>query len=33
VDGDIRAFGGKFSPFENLSAHYLLAALLTGVDA
>jgi DNA-3-methyladenine glycosylase II len=32
VDGDIRAFGDKFSPFENLSAHYLLAALLTGVE-
>jgi DNA-3-methyladenine glycosylase II len=32
VDGDIRSFGGRFSPFENLSAHYLLAGLLTGVD-
>ena len=31
VDGDIRRFGERFAPFENLSAHYLLAALLTGV--
>ena len=31
VTGDIRAFGGRFTPFENLSAHYLLAALLNGV--
>jgi DNA-3-methyladenine glycosylase II len=31
VDGDIRSFGGKFSPFENLSAHYLLTGLLAGV--
>jgi DNA-3-methyladenine glycosylase II len=31
VAGDIRTFGGKFSPFENLSAHHLLAALLAGV--
>jgi DNA-3-methyladenine glycosylase II len=33
VDGDIRAFGERFAPFENLSAHYLLAGLLTGVEA
>jgi 3-methyladenine DNA glycosylase/8-oxoguanine DNA glycosylase len=32
ADGDLRSFGGRFSPFENLSAHYLLAALLTGLD-
>jgi DNA-3-methyladenine glycosylase II len=25
--GDIRAFGERFAPFENLSAHYLLSAL------
>jgi DNA-3-methyladenine glycosylase II len=31
VDGDIRALGERFAPFENLSAHYLLTALLTGV--
>jgi DNA-3-methyladenine glycosylase II len=31
VDGDLRRFGERFAPFENLSAHYLLAALLTGV--
>ena len=31
VDGDIRAFGERFAPHENLSAHYLLAALLSGV--
>jgi DNA-3-methyladenine glycosylase II len=24
VDGDVRAFGARFAPFENLSAHYLL---------
>jgi 3-methyladenine DNA glycosylase/8-oxoguanine DNA glycosylase len=28
---DVRAFGARFAPFENLSAHYLLAALLTGL--
>jgi DNA-3-methyladenine glycosylase II len=33
VDGDIRAFGTRFAPFENLSAHYLLTGLLTGVEA
>jgi DNA-3-methyladenine glycosylase II len=32
VDGDIRAFGERFAPFENLSAHYLLAGLLTGIE-
>ena len=31
VDGDIRSFAQRFAPFENLSAHYLLAALLNGV--
>ena len=31
VDGDIRAFGERFAPFENLSAHYLLAGLLNGL--
>ena len=31
VDGDIRSFGERFAPFENLSAHYLLAGLLTRV--
>jgi DNA-3-methyladenine glycosylase II len=31
VGGDIRSFSDRFAPFENLSAHYLLAALLTGV--
>jgi DNA-3-methyladenine glycosylase II len=25
--GDVRAFGERFEPFQNLSAHYLLAAL------
>jgi DNA-3-methyladenine glycosylase II len=25
--GDVRAFGDRFEPFQNLSAHYLLAAL------
>ena len=24
---DVRAFGGRFAPFENLSAHYLLSGL------
>jgi len=28
--GDVRAFGERFEPFQNLSAHYLLAGLLTG---
>jgi DNA-3-methyladenine glycosylase II len=32
ADGDLRGFGERFAPFENLSAHYLLAALLTGLD-
>jgi DNA-3-methyladenine glycosylase II len=31
VEGDIRLFGERFGPFENLSAHYLLAGLLTGL--
>jgi DNA-3-methyladenine glycosylase II len=31
ANGDLRSFGGNFSPYENLSAHYLLAALLNGV--
>jgi DNA-3-methyladenine glycosylase II len=26
-DGDVRAFGARFAPFENLSAHYLLTGL------
>jgi DNA-3-methyladenine glycosylase II len=26
--GDVRAFGERFEPFQNLSAHYLLAGLL-----
>src|SRR5438067_10936056 len=25
--GDVRAFGERFEPYQNLSAHYLLAAL------
>ena len=33
ADGDIRSFGARFAPFENLSAHYLLTGLLTGVPA
>jgi DNA-3-methyladenine glycosylase II len=32
ADGDLRSFGERFAPYENLSAHYLLAALLTGLD-
>jgi DNA-3-methyladenine glycosylase II len=28
--GDLRAFGERFEPFQNLAAHYLLAGLLTG---
>jgi len=28
-----RAFGERFAPFENLSAHYLLAGLFSGVAA
>ena len=31
ADGDLRSFGERFAPYENLSAHYLLAALLNGV--
>ena len=27
ADGDIREFGSRFAPFENLSAHYLLTGL------
>jgi DNA-3-methyladenine glycosylase II len=27
VDGDVRGFGTRFAPFENLSAHYLLTGL------
>ena len=27
VDGDIRAFGERFAPFENLAAHHLLLGL------
>jgi 3-methyladenine DNA glycosylase/8-oxoguanine DNA glycosylase len=27
-DGDVRAFGSRFAPFENLTAHYLLMGLL-----
>jgi len=27
VDGDVRGFGSRFAPFENLSAHYLLTGL------
>jgi DNA-3-methyladenine glycosylase II len=30
--GDLRVFGDRFAPFQNLSAHYLLAALLTGLQ-
>ena len=33
VDGDIRGFGERFAPFENLGAHHLLAGLLRGVPA
>ena len=25
--GDVRALGGRFEPFQNLTAHYLLAGL------
>jgi DNA-3-methyladenine glycosylase II len=32
VDGDIRSFGERLAPYENLSAHHLLAALLTGLS-
>jgi DNA-3-methyladenine glycosylase II len=28
--GDVRAFGERFEPFQNLTAHYLLAGLLSG---
>jgi DNA-3-methyladenine glycosylase II len=28
--GDIRAFGERFEPFQNLTAHYLLAGLAAG---
>jgi DNA-3-methyladenine glycosylase II len=27
VDGDVRGFGSRFAPFENLTAHYLLTGL------
>ncbi|MFL5933553.1 MAG: DNA-3-methyladenine glycosylase family protein, partial [Gaiellaceae bacterium] len=27
ADGDVREFGSRFAPFENLSAHYLLTGL------
>jgi DNA-3-methyladenine glycosylase II len=27
---EVRAFGARFAPFENLAAHYLLASLYTG---
>jgi DNA-3-methyladenine glycosylase II len=27
VDGDVRGFGARLAPFENLSAHYLLTGL------
>ncbi len=27
VDSDVRGFGARFAPFENLSAHYLLTGL------
>jgi 3-methyladenine DNA glycosylase/8-oxoguanine DNA glycosylase len=29
-DGDVRAFGERFAPFQNLTAHYLLTALRMG---
>ena len=29
--GEVRAFGERFEPFQNLTAHYLLAGLLTGL--
>jgi DNA-3-methyladenine glycosylase II len=29
--GDVRAFGERFVPFQNLTAHYLLTGLLTGL--
>ena len=32
-DADERAGRGRFAPFENLSAHYLLAALYAGSGA
>jgi DNA-3-methyladenine glycosylase II len=28
--GDLHAFGDRFEPFQNLTAHYLLTGLLTG---
>jgi 3-methyladenine DNA glycosylase/8-oxoguanine DNA glycosylase len=28
--GDVRAFGERFEPFQNLTAHYLLTGLLAG---
>jgi DNA-3-methyladenine glycosylase II len=31
--GDVRAFGARFAPFENLSAHYLLSGLRAKVPA
>ena len=31
--GDIRAFGERFEPFQNLSAHYLLTGLRTAAPA
>jgi 3-methyladenine DNA glycosylase/8-oxoguanine DNA glycosylase len=27
---EVRALGERFAPFENLSAHYLLASLMRG---
>ena len=32
-DVDVRALGDRFDPFQNLSAHYLLAGLYAGVGA
>ena len=29
---EVRALGARFSPFQNLTAHYLLTALLRGVE-
>ena len=32
-DADVRAVGERFDPFQNLSAHYLLAGLYAGVGS
>ena len=32
-DADVRAVGERLDPFQNLSAHYLLAGLYAGVGS